>query len=308
MSGRFPRRTLPPLWFELAVLAAIAAIAHAAGAHTIEHSPIALAWVGWLIVAAQVAWTGIQAAATATVAFLSWAVGVLFSFAATLWNAVRDLGSVALSGMRHSWGFLRDTYEHVLRPAWQRFWRYVDIARDTLDRTLRPVFRWLRRVREWVNTYYERYVRPVLDTIDVARRALRMLAELGVDWARGLDARLATLQERIDAPFRRVLSEINRVIGVVNQIATAGGLLQRLALVRSLERDIDALADIWNARFHRRPTDAELARARERSESRTAREHAAELTQAISTHDNALGRRIDEHAADVRLMLQRRAA
>jgi hypothetical protein len=66
---------------------------------------------------------------------------------------------------------------------------------------------------------------------------LRVLSSLGLGWAAALDRRLADLEARIERPFRLLLAKLNEVIHLVDRVITGNGLLQRVALLRSLERD-----------------------------------------------------------------------
>jgi hypothetical protein len=247
MSARRP--AAPPLWFQIALVTLVAGVLHVCGIHTIEHGGVQLGFIGWLVSAGIAIWGALQAATTATVAFLTWAYGAVLAGLAAVYNAAVDIAGAAMRGIRSGWQFFRDTYDHVLKPAWQKFWRLVDIVKDTLEDVLGPVIRWLRRIRQWVLDFYTLYVRPVLDAIGVARKILHVFSALGFKWARRLDEQLAKLEERINAPFLLVLRKLNEVIGIVNRVITANGLFQRLALVRSIERDVKyAFAALHNSR------------------------------------------------------------
>jgi hypothetical protein len=57
------------------------------------------------------------------------------------------------------------------------------------------------------------------------------------DGRAALDAYLGRLRDRSSGRFQFVLAKLNEVINVVNRIVTLDGLLQRVALIRSLARD-----------------------------------------------------------------------
>jgi hypothetical protein len=249
-----------PLWFHLAFAALVGTMAHLCGFHELEASPVTLAFFGWLITLAELVFAGLHAAADVVIAYLAWAVNALFFLGQLAYNALVELGGVAMRGIRQAWRFFRWTYDDILAPAWRKFWRLVDVVRGTLERVLRPVFAVLRRIRDELLHLYAKWVRPVLDTIETTRKVLRVLSALHIPFARKLDHQLAELEEKIDRPFRYLLGKVNEVINFVNRIATADGLFQRLALVRSIARDWQVIGDEY-ARMHRAPmTDEERRR------------------------------------------------
>lgn len=228
-----------PSWFVLLVaLVAAYCVRAALPAGTPETPPLQFAWFAWVVIAAQAIWAGIQATGQVIVIALQFAVHALFLVVEYIHNALIEVGKAAMSGFRSAWTFLRTTYEDVLKPGWQKFWLWVDRARAWLNNFFAPVFRFLRDLRNEILGFYEHWVRPVLDAIEIARKGLQVLASLGIEWAKKLDGELARLEALIDAPFQFALRKINEVIGIVDRIVTADGLFQRLALIRSIERDL----------------------------------------------------------------------
>jgi hypothetical protein len=183
-------------------------------------------------------WGGISAAIEAAVVVLQWAVTALWAFATATYNALITLGSHVLSGFQKAWDFLRSTYEDVLQPAWQKFWQLFDRVRSWLKDVFGPVFRFLYAVRDEILKFYRTWIKPVLDVIDAARQVLKVLEALHLKFAFAIDHWLGELEHWINAPFQLVLSKLNEVIGWVNRIATVNGLLQRVAFIRTLERDV----------------------------------------------------------------------
>lgn len=243
-----PRRA--PWWFYLVVAASCAVLMRvcaptdpASGPLGAPHAPPSLAWFTWLITLVEALWTGVEVAGRVTLAILQYSVTIAWRAITLLGKGAVELAGYAWQGLRQGWALFRATYEHVLKPAWKFFWTWVDKTERWLERTFAPVLRWLRRVRQWVLDFYAAYVRPVLDLFDITRRALRVLASLGIDWARTLDQKLADLEEKIERPFRLLVAKINEVVNLVNRVVTLDGLFQRLAYVRTLERDY---AQAWN--------------------------------------------------------------
>jgi hypothetical protein len=239
-----PRSSAPPLWFFVCVAVALAWLCRysfagftdigPAGGHAPErHYAFWTLFIGvveWL-------WRGVQAAGRVTLEILKWMVINLSAVVAKLGNSLKEVGSALLTAGRATWKFFELTYERVLKPAWLKFWRWFDKTRTWLDHTFGPTLRWLRRLRDNLLKFWKTYVRPWLDIIDATRRVLRVLSSLGLRWAAALDKRLGDLEARIERPFRLLLAKVNEVINLVNRVITLDGLFQRVALIRSLERD-----------------------------------------------------------------------
>jgi hypothetical protein len=239
-----PRSSAPPLWFFVCVAVALAWLCRysfagftdigPAGGHAPEpHYAFWTLFIGvveWL-------WRGVQAAGRVTLEILKWMVINLSAVVAKLGNSLKEVGSALLTAGRATWKFFELTYERVLKPAWLKFWRWFDKTRAWLDHTFGPTLRWLRRLRDNLLKFWKTYVRPWLDLIDATRRVLRVLSSLGLRWAAALDKRLGDLEARIERPFRLLLAKVNEVINLVNRVITLDGLFQRVALIRSLERD-----------------------------------------------------------------------
>lgn len=239
---RTPRTSLlarpaPPLWFLLLLCALEALVWRALGGAARDDGTAVAFWqiIGLI---AGIIWTGVQVAGKVTLTILSWSVKVLWAFAIQVRNVAVAIGHTVVDVGRKAWDFLRLTYDEVLRPAWTKFWGWFDKLRHWVERAVGPVLDFLDRVRSWVMRFYDVWVRPILDAIGIARRVLNVLASLGLDWARALDQKLRWLEEKIEAPFRLAIAKINEVIGIVNRVVTADGLFQRVALIRTIERDM----------------------------------------------------------------------
>jgi hypothetical protein len=238
------KKPQPPLWFSLLVAVALALAlrwvlgSYSGGPPAGGHAPdVQYGFWFFVVLIASAIWKGLEVAGRITLIALSWSVKALWWFATTTANGLKFVGNAFLVGLKASWEFLRLTYDSVIKPGLVKFWQWFDKFRHWLDATFGPVLEYLKMVRDNVMLFYKTWIRPWLDLIDVARRTLRILSALGLDWARQLDAKLGQLQELIDRPFRLVLGKLNEVINIVNRIVTVDGLIQRVALLRSLERD-----------------------------------------------------------------------
>jgi len=230
------------VWETLAVWAALALLywldvqlAARAGAHT-------GAFLGALFTAIGLAfgWLADKAVSIAVVMF-----HVAVYVGKALWETAIAIARV----FREVYGFLKKFWSGVLRPFITWVWREVERLARFLRKVTEPILKFLHRVRREILKLYERFLRPVLDTIDVIRQTLRVLAFLRLEWAKELDRKLAELEDRLLVPLRFALTKINQVIDVVNRVATLDGLLQRITLIGSLVRDAGhAWTVLYNAR------------------------------------------------------------
>jgi hypothetical protein len=285
-------RPAPPLWFLLLLCLLEAALWRSLGGLVSPAPPatsplpdLTLAWWAIVMLVAGWVWTGVQVAGRITLTLLSWSVKVLWAFATAINNAAVAIGRAFVEFGRKAWDFIQVTYERVLRPAWQKFWEFFDKTRRWLESVFRPVLEFLDRIRSYVLRFYETYVRPILDVIGIARRVLGILASLGLDWAQKLDEKLRWLEEKIEAPFRIAIAKINEAIGIINRVVTADGLFQRLAYVRTLERDMRYLNRAF-ANWRSKPTpDADFQATKKKLAAKTP----AELERDAIAHIDGTG-------------------
>jgi len=144
----------------------------------------------------------------------------------------------------HVVGFVKNFWTAVLRPfvvwSWEQFSRVV----GWLQRTFKPLIDFLNDVRAELQKLYDKWLRPIFDTIEMARRTLQILATLRVPFARELDRKLAQLEEALLRPILELFRVLNEAMNWINRILTLDGLVQRLTLMKSIERD---LAYVWRA-------------------------------------------------------------
>lgn len=300
-------RLRPPLWVELLIaLLGAAAIAWLA-AHAPPHPPrgavdlpdVQGAFLGFLIAVVEIIWTGIQILGEVTLEILAWSVHWLWVFAIAIRNGLIELGSGALAVFQKSWSFLRTFYDHILKPAWGKFWKFIDWAKRSLEDLFRPIFRVLRAVRAELLKLYAKYVRPVLDTIDLARKILHVASKLGLDVAAKLEARLGDLETWISDRFQEILGRVNNAIDIVDRVVTGDGLFQRLALVRSLARDFSYIGQEWAKLFKKPATEEELLKARKAKYfTEDSKVYGDELVKAYKGEDNAYAGIIGELAPE----------
>lgn len=253
---------------------------------------------GWI-------WNGVQAAGRIALHVLAWSVKALWAFATASYNALKTVGEILARGARKAWDFFRLTYDKVLKPAWQKFWKFVEWAQRELEEMFSPILDFLQTVKDHVLAFYTKWIQPVLDTISVARKVTGILASLGIEWAKRLDAKLLELEQRIYEPFQHVLRHLNGVINIVNRVVTLDGLFQRLAFIRTIERDLRYVSRAL-VNWRSKPlTEAEISVVKERGKLRTPAEAEEATTQYLRTGDGPYRPLIDEMTAQWRIYLRR---
>lgn len=235
-----------PLWLHLLVATTAALLLRAyvplprdAAIGPLQPGQHAFAFWFAVILIGELIWKGIEAAGQVSLIVLHWMIINLSFVVSKITNTLASTGFALLQGLKRGWDFLRVVYDDVLKPAWSKFWTLFDRLTTWLTKTFTPVLKWLLRVRKFVVDAWTNFVRPWLDLIDVTRKALQLLGDLGVSWARALDARLQQIEQAIEKPFLWLVAKLNEVIGIVNLVITADGLIQRIAFVRTLARDYE---------------------------------------------------------------------
>lgn len=285
------------VWETLAVWAALALLywldvqlAARAGAHT-------GAFLGALFTAIGLAfgWLADKAVSIAVVMF-----HVAVYVGKALWETAIAIARV----FREVYGFLKKFWSGVLRPFITWVWREVERLARFLRKVTEPILKFLHRVRREILKLYERFLRPVLDTIDVIRQTLRLLAFLRLEWAKELDRKLAELEDRLLLPLRFALGKINEVINIVNSVASGFGVLQRVALIGSMWRyQRDALAVWWHS-IHR-PLEGERRNEYlQPLETRSLASMASDYRAYVVDRSGPDAARIDEHARDYELRIR----
>lgn len=303
MTRRDPRRGWPRRWVvSLLAWSALALLAW------LDRDADALAThahiFAWLLSALLWAASAIGAAGGAIATSLSGVVVWLANSLAWLTVRVADILRNTGSMFAKVWDSAQRFYADVLRPALTWLHDFYRRIQAWLERVFKPVFKFLLRVREELRTIYTRFVRPILDIIDVTRAVLRVLTTLHVPVARALDQALAKVEQVIDENFRWLLSQVNRVIDIVDSIVTFDRLFQRLPFVRSINRDIRYISNIWWGAHSKPLVEAERTKATDAYESLSTTALARAVTLYVTNHAGDRASYYDELAATMRLQLQ----
>jgi len=223
----------------------------------------------FLAVVVSAIWKGLRASGKYTLKELGWGLSHLWDVVKGVSRHVHDFGAGVWKRFKSAGGWFKHLYHDLLPSAWRKFWKQVDSLQRWLQKHVGPLVKGLVALRDDLLQWWAKYVRPWLDLLDITRRVLRVLGSFGLDWARRLDRRLADLEEKIEQPFLWVIGKLNEVISIVNRVATADGLFQRLAFIRTLERDYKlAWAAMANA-YHKPRKEEDWKELRKRAAERT---------------------------------------
>jgi hypothetical protein len=220
----------------LLVWLVVALLAYLDYAHPLVRQPVDAAFLQFILTALFAAF-GWLADKAVTVGYILWQVIVLIGRAVA--QAMIGVASV----LGKTFGVLGKLWTNVLRPFVSWAWREFQALHAWLKRTFQPALDFLYKVRHKLLELYAKYLRPVLDTIEITRRLLQLLATLRIEWARTLDRKLAELEYRLTLPLLEAMRAINRAINWIDRIVDFDGFFQRVTLIQSLLR---YERDAWN--------------------------------------------------------------
>lgn len=203
------------------------------------------------------------------------------------------------------WDWLKKHIGRIARGIYDVIHKFVQRVSRILDRILGPIIDFLDKVKDRVWEIYNDIVKPILDIIEFVRIPLRILSRFNVEWARKLDATLAEIQDEIVERFTFVMGRLNYTIDFLNDLVDVERLLKRFTFVRTLMRDLHILDSLLVNRWHRPLGGDKLQQYYQPFERQSIDQVNADLV-AYVVHGAGPDRaRIDEHAADLRLRLQR---
>jgi len=252
----------------------------------------------------------VQLVVTGVMAAFGWLADKAVTVALVVWHAMQIVGIAIVRFaigigqiLSKVYSLFASFWSNVLRPFISFVWRNIDRLQTWLKNTFGPALKFLEMLRRRVLDIYEKYFRPVLDTIDIARRSLQLLATFRVEWARELDRKLAELQDAILWPIREAMLRLNQAMDWINRIITLDGLFQRLTLLRSVWRDIRIIDDMWRNVFSKPLTPLERQAPGERLVRSEPVQISRELGSYLTGGDPPRAKVIDELAAGIRLTL-----
>lgn len=224
---------------------------------------------------------------------VEWLMGAMSWVIRRIANIAINTGAI----FSKAWDGIRLVWNDIIKPVVQ----WVDAALTRLEtwlrKTFEPVFRFFRAVRAQLDGIYKRFFAPVLDTIDVIRQTNRVLNSFHIHLLDALDGYLTNLEQKIQAPFMWIYGRLNLLTDWVNRIVTVDGLFQRVALLRSLERDVLYSWRILMASRSGALTDAQRAELASRTKAQTANELAAQFREYYLTGGGPLAAQVNAAVA-----------
>ncbi|MGB2711178.1 MAG: hypothetical protein WBC33_06640 [Conexibacter sp.] len=241
------------------------------------------------------------------VAVVQWIAGAAVTVAVTIAQAAVMIAiaighfAVAVGHVFMNFGgLLARFWTGVLRPFVTWTWTQLERLHRWLVDTFRPVIEFLEAVRRRVDAFYKDYIEPILDTIEVMRRTLQLLEALEIEWARKLDEKLAELEDRITAPFVEIRLYLNEAINRINSVTDGFGLFSRLALLRSMARDVGRIGALFHAYQTNPLTDNERRVAPGASGLKSPEQSFSESRAYLRTGDGPHAAMVDEWLAELR--------
>lgn len=244
---------------------------------------------GWFVSALEWIWHAYEAVEGFVEAHLVAVVTWIWDGLRWLTSHVADFLQSTGGMFARVWDSAKLFYENVLRPALVWLYDFYTKVRDWLKKVFQPVFEFLKDVRDTIKEIYKRFVSPILDIIDATRAGLRVLGDLGVEWARKLDAKLGEVEGIIQRNFVMLLGRVNQVIDILDSVVNVDRLFQRLPFIRTLDRDAGYwLRMFWNKQIVARKPGSDGTTRPEKLHRRRPAEDAAALEQFWSTDDGPI--------------------
>jgi hypothetical protein len=166
---------------------------------------------------------------------------------ALLFNLIVAVGNYLLAVDEFIYGFSVTLFKDV-KGAFSWLWEQISKitllklfkglrdALAALKRWVDKIVGWLEQLRKWYDKYFNQFVKPVLIAIQRLRKILQLFRLLGFKWAARLDARLATIENRIVQAYELIRTNLNQVISWAQLIADPFALLRRNPVLGSLLR------------------------------------------------------------------------
>lgn len=117
-------------------------------------------------------------------------------------------------------------WTNVLKPAIDTLVRWFQKFREFLNKVFQPLIDAIEWVNTWLDKIWSKVIEPILDVIEKIRLIFRLLGELGLDWARGIDRFLQQLETRIFTAFQEVRSWVNTIELWLDILLDPGGWIK----------------------------------------------------------------------------------
>lgn len=190
-----------------------------------------LGFLGGLIAAIGTAlgWLADKAATiAAAVAAAFVKVALLVKAAAVwLWTHLKTWSIAIGRGIRQLWS------QHI-QPFMVKVFGAIKEGLEHARRFFKPVFDALDKIRKILSDVWTKVLQPIIKVLEVARTVLRVLAKLGLDWAKDLEAFLAKIEQTIIQRFSQIVNVVNTVSSWLEALFEPWGILKQGPLLWSI--------------------------------------------------------------------------
>lgn len=149
-------------------------------------------------------------------------------------------------------------WDHVVKVVLTKLLSIFVRVQTWLARYVNKVVGWLQKLRKWYDQYFNQFVKPVLIAIQRLRKILQLFRLLGFKWAARLDARLATIENRIIQAYELLRTNLNQIISWAQLIADPFALLRRNPVLGSILRTAPEIKNAIDRATNHVTTQAEV--------------------------------------------------
>jgi hypothetical protein len=200
-------------------------------------------------------------------AFIQGEITAALSF---LFNLVVSVANYLIAGVNFTFGFF-ETLAQDIKKSFKWLWDTITKisliklltglknALAALKRFVDRIVGWLLKIRKWYDQYFNQFVKPILNAIRHLRQTLQIFRLLGFKWAARLDARLATIENRIVAAYELLRVNLNKIISFGQLIADPFALIRRNPALGAIIRTAPEVKNAIDRATNHVETPAELA-------------------------------------------------
>lgn len=150
------------------------------------------------------------------------------------WNAIKFIGVK----LKDAAEWLRDRLSDLARwwkeKAAPWLVKALGKIQDWFKRHFGWLFNWVHRIQSILQWVYKHILRPALIFLEVTRLVLRLLASLGVKWAKRLDDALGRLEQKLLNVFLTITRFVNDIASILDVLFNTWGAVRRSLFLWSL--------------------------------------------------------------------------
>lgn len=147
-----------------------------------------------------------------------------------VFNVVKDVVVSLGKGAGRFFRFIADAargiYNNVLKPIVDGARTFYNRFKDFLLKVFDPIIQIFDRIQAALTWVWTKIISPILAGIDEIRRALRLLAAIGVPFAARLEDVLARIQREIFERFRQIQNWVNTATFWLDILLDPGGWIK----------------------------------------------------------------------------------